>query len=129
MSKLMQNIDMLRAWMQEDSVAGNGDYDQGLMCGVEDRGYQKDGYSAMRYGYDRALERVSEYIDPIIDGLAEDLTTAKSENERLRDALRYLESSASMVALKDNSDANPDAVALRSALMSANDLLASMSAK
>ena len=48
-----------------DAVLGNGEYDQGLMCGVEDRGLQKDGYGAMRYGYDRALERVNEAIDAL----------------------------------------------------------------
>lgn len=55
----------LQNWQDEDSVTGSGDYDRGLMCGIEDRGIE-DRYEAMRYGYDRALERVSERIDPVI---------------------------------------------------------------
>ena len=63
----------LKNWQQEPSVAGAGDYDTGLMCGVEDRGLQKNGYEAMRYGYDRALERVAEHIDPLIEALLRSL--------------------------------------------------------
>lgn len=66
-ARLRAALEDLKDWMSEDSVAGSGDYEQGLMCGIEDRGYQADGYSGMRYGYDRALERVSERIDGVIE--------------------------------------------------------------
>jgi len=73
--------------MQDDpAVAGTGEYESGLLCGIEDRGFQKDGYSAMRHGYDRALERCSEYID---GALAEARKARWREcAERLADAFR-----------------------------------------
>lgn len=60
-------------WGEQPSVTGTGDYDHGMMCGVEDRGYQTDGYSAMRYGYDRALERVAEVIEEPLKALLAEL--------------------------------------------------------
>ena len=49
--------------LQQPEVAGSGEYNIGLLCGVEDRNLQNDGYNAMCYGYDRALECVQEFID------------------------------------------------------------------
>ncbi len=88
---LREALEALQNW-QTDAVLGNGEYDQGLMCGVEDRGYQTDGYSAMRYGYDRAIERVSEEIDGQIEA-ALALNLARQENplaamHREADAIR-----------------------------------------
>src|SRR3990167_6371504 len=56
-------LESLKKWRDPESVSGSGDYDKGLMCGIEDRDLQKDGYEAMRYGYDAALDRVAEEID------------------------------------------------------------------
>ena len=66
LARIREAMEKLQHWQESDAVLGNGEYHQGLLCGVEDRGYQKDGYLAMRYGYDRALERVSEEIDDTI---------------------------------------------------------------
>ncbi|MFU0965744.1 hypothetical protein [Kluyvera ascorbata] len=44
-------------------------HDQGMGCGVEDRGYQRDGYSACSYGWESAMERV--YSEVIPDALPE----------------------------------------------------------
>lgn len=89
-ARLRAALEDLKDWMSEDSVAGSGDYDQGLMCGIEDRGYQADGYSGMRYGYDRALERVSERIDGVIESaLATD--AGKSALEAVRGVAALIE--------------------------------------
>jgi len=64
---MRRTLESLQNWRDPDSVSGNGDYAFGLNCGVEDKGYQTDGYSAMRYGYDAALDRVSEEIDSQIE--------------------------------------------------------------
>lgn len=42
---------------------------QGMGCGVEDRGYQRDGYSACYYGWESAMERV--YSEVIPDAIPE----------------------------------------------------------
>lgn len=39
-------------------------HDQGMGCGVEDRGYQRDGYSACYYGWESAMERVYSEVIP-----------------------------------------------------------------
>lgn len=44
-------------------------HDQGMGCGVEDRGYQRDGYSACYYGWESAMERV--YSEVIPDSIPE----------------------------------------------------------
>ncbi|WP_242673370.1 hypothetical protein [Enterobacter wuhouensis] len=44
-------------------------HDQGMGCGVEDRGYQRDGYSACYYGWESAIERV--YSEVIPDAIPE----------------------------------------------------------
>lgn len=62
---VVSDLETLQNW-RTDAVLGLGEYDQGLMCGVEDRGFQQDGYSAMRYGYDAAIARVEEQIDETI---------------------------------------------------------------
>lgn len=64
---LIAVLQSLAKWQEPESVAGTGDFDNGMMCGLEDRGLQTDGYAAMRHGYDRALERVSEEIDGQIE--------------------------------------------------------------
>jgi hypothetical protein len=68
----------------DPAIQGTGEYDQGLMCGVEDRGFQRDGYSAMRYGYDRALERVNEWL------AARPIPSPGAE-ATIEDAARFLE--------------------------------------
>lgn len=44
-------------------------HDQGMGCGVEDRGLQRDGYAACYYGWDSAMGRV--YSEVIPDALPE----------------------------------------------------------
>lgn len=44
-------------------------HDQGMGCGVEDHGYQRDGYSACAYGWESAMERV--YSEVIPDAIPE----------------------------------------------------------
>ncbi|WP_248623189.1 hypothetical protein [Citrobacter koseri] len=44
-------------------------HDLGMGCGVEDHGYQRDGYSACFYGWDSAMERV--YSEVIPDAIPE----------------------------------------------------------
>lgn len=48
-------------------------HDQGMGCGVEDRGYQSDGYSACYYGWESAMERV--YSEVIPDAIPETPST------------------------------------------------------
>ncbi|WP_404410001.1 hNH endonuclease [Escherichia marmotae] len=47
--------------------------DQGMGCGVEDHGYQRDGYSACYYGWESAMERV--YSEVIPDAIPETTAT------------------------------------------------------
>ncbi|MDD8271145.1 hNH endonuclease [Escherichia coli] len=44
-------------------------HDHGMGCGVEDHGYQRDGYSACYYGWESAMERV--YSEVIPDAIPE----------------------------------------------------------
>ncbi len=44
-------------------------HDQGMGCGVEDRGYQRNGYAACEYGWESAMERV--YSEVIPDAIPE----------------------------------------------------------
>lgn len=44
-------------------------HDQGMGCGVEDHGYQRDGYSACYYGWESAMDRV--YSEVIPDAIPE----------------------------------------------------------
>jgi hypothetical protein len=37
-------------------------HDQGMGCGVEDHGHQRDGYSACYYGWESAMERVYQRL-------------------------------------------------------------------
>lgn len=48
-------------------------HDQGMGCGVEDHGYQRDGYSGCYYGWESAMERV--YSEVIPDAIPETPTT------------------------------------------------------
>lgn len=48
-------------------------HDQGMGCGVEDHGYQRDGYSACYYGWESAMERV--YSEVIPDAIPETPST------------------------------------------------------
>ena len=63
--KLARALEKLKNW-RTPAVLGEGDYHRGLLCGVEDNDLQHEGYNAMRWGYDRALERVAEEIDETI---------------------------------------------------------------
>lgn len=49
-------------------------HDQGMGCGVEDHGYQRDGYSACAYGWESAMERV--YSEVIPDAIPETPATS-----------------------------------------------------
>ncbi|WOJ29050.1 hypothetical protein R1917_13945 [Citrobacter koseri] len=64
-------------------------HDLGMGCGVEDHGYQRDGYSACVYGWDSAMERVySEVIpDAIPETPATDAFLAEVQAHAIRDAL------------------------------------------
>ncbi len=75
LNKCLEAFKSLDKW-QTDAVLGNGEYDSGLMCGIEDRGYQNNGYDGMRYGYDSAIERVSEEIDGTISSMIKELEKA-----------------------------------------------------
>ena len=44
-------------------------HDQGMGCGVEDRSYQRDGYSACAYGWESAMDRI--YSEVIPDAIPE----------------------------------------------------------
>ena len=67
-------------------------HDQGMGCGVEDRGYQRDGNSACYYGWESAMERV--YSEVIPDAIPETPATdafmaevrAQGVEEFLRDS-------------------------------------------
>lgn len=59
------------------AVLREGDYHKGMLCGVEDRNLQRDGYGAMEYGWDAAIERVAEVLDPIVAALAQDAPEGK----------------------------------------------------
>lgn len=55
----------LKTVLEEIINADEPDYhDQGMGCGVEDRGYQRDGYSACYYGWESAMERVYSEVIP-----------------------------------------------------------------
>ena len=51
--------------MSSEPVQGLGEWETGMFCGLEDVGIT-DRYEACRYGYDRAIEKVHEWI---INGL------------------------------------------------------------
>ncbi len=51
----------------EPEINLSGDYNQGLMCGVEDVGHQKDGYSACVYGFEVARDRVTDWAAGIAE--------------------------------------------------------------
>ncbi|HFU0596187.1 TPA: hypothetical protein ACGTUJ_000346 [Escherichia coli] len=60
----------LKSVLEEIINADEPEYhEQGMGCGVEDRGYQRDGYSACYYGWESAMERV--YSEVIPDALPE----------------------------------------------------------
>ncbi|WP_354690917.1 hypothetical protein [Phytobacter sp. RSE-02] len=51
-------------------------HDQGMGCGVEDHGYQRNGYAACSYGWESAMERV--YSEVIPDALPETPVTSSA---------------------------------------------------
>lgn len=53
-----------------------GYHDQGMGCGVEDHGYQRNGYAACSYGWESAMERV--YSEVIPDALPETPATSSA---------------------------------------------------
>ncbi|HDG1664177.1 TPA: hypothetical protein PFE10_003088 [Kluyvera ascorbata] len=55
----------LKSVLEEIINADEPEYhDQGMGCGVEDRGYQRDGYSACSYGWDSAMDRIYSEVIP-----------------------------------------------------------------
>ena len=61
--------------MQDKPVQAQGEWEQGLMCGLEDMSLD-DRYMACRYGYDKALDKVQEWI---IEEIEAALDLAKGE--------------------------------------------------
>ncbi len=56
--------------MQDEPVQGQGEWDRGLFCGLEDRDIT-DRYDACRHGYDKALDKVQEWIIDEIEAAIE----------------------------------------------------------
>ncbi len=56
--------------MEDEPVQAGGEWEQGLFCGLEDMGIT-DRYAACRHGYDKALERVQEWIIDEIESAIE----------------------------------------------------------
>lgn len=55
----------LKSVLEEIINAAEPEYhDQGMGCGVEDRGYQRDGYSACYYGWYSAIDRIYSEVIP-----------------------------------------------------------------
>ncbi|HGV3056709.1 TPA: hypothetical protein ACNB39_001251 [Escherichia coli] len=67
-------------------------HDQGMGCGVEDHGYQRDGYSACYYGWESAMERVySEVIpDAIPETPATDAFLAEVKTEARKEGAHFV---------------------------------------
>ena len=61
--------------MQDKPVQAQGEWEQGLMCGLEDMSID-DRHMACRHGYDKALDKVQEWI---IDEIEAALDLAKGE--------------------------------------------------
>ena len=61
--------------MGDDPVQAGGEWEQGLFCGLEDMDIT-DRYAACRHGYDKALEKVQEWIIDEIEAAIE-----KAENK------------------------------------------------
>ena len=59
--KLVAGIKEAADAMHKPAVRGEGDWQRGMFCGLEDRGIA-DRYDACVYGYDKALERVQEWV-------------------------------------------------------------------
>jgi|GEM_PF-1161245 len=75
-------------------------HDQGMGCGVEDRGYQRDGYSACYYGWESAMERV--YSEVISDAIPETpATDAFLAEVRAQESKRVYESILDNPAVTD----------------------------
>lgn len=43
-----------------------GDWEKGLFCGLEDKGFQCDGYAACVYGFEAGVERVLKWAQGIV---------------------------------------------------------------
>lgn len=55
----------LKSVLEEIINAAEPEYhEQGMGCGVEDRGYQRDGYSACSYGWYSAIDRIYSEVIP-----------------------------------------------------------------
>lgn len=63
--ELLEELQQAVETMQGDPVQGVGEWQSGLFCGLEDRGIT-DRYEACQHGYNKALDRVQEWI---IDGM------------------------------------------------------------
>lgn len=64
--------------MGDAPVQGCGEWQRGLFCGLEDMEIT-DRYAACRYGYDKALSKVQEWIIEEIEAAIEKTTIANSE--------------------------------------------------
>lgn len=75
-------------------------HDQGMGCGVEDHGYQRDGYSACYYGWESAMDRV--YSEVIPDAIPETpATDAFLAEVRAQESKRVYESILDNPAVTD----------------------------
>ena len=59
--KLEKAVQLAINGMDSDSITLLGEYHTGLYCGLEDRGIT-DRYYACDYGYEKALEKVEEWV-------------------------------------------------------------------
>lgn len=55
----------------EDQLTLSGDYGNGLRCGVEDRGHQRDGYAAAERGFREGVERTVDWAQGIVSDALE----------------------------------------------------------
>jgi len=69
--KLVAGIKEAANAMDKPAVQGEGDWQRGMFCGLEDRGIT-DRYDACVYGYDKALERVQEWVIAGLEALLDE---------------------------------------------------------
>lgn len=124
----------LKTVLEEIINADQPEYhDQGMGCGVEDRGYQRDGYSACYYGWESAMERVYSEVIPnsLPETPATDTFLAEVRAQAIRDALDessdYLDSDCVMdrldISYEDADLRTSGAIELHDALVAvANEL-------
>ncbi|WP_308537731.1 hypothetical protein [uncultured Kluyvera sp.] len=89
----------LKSVLEEIINADEPEYhDQGMGCGVEDRGYQRDGYSACSYGWDSAMDRIYSEVIPeaLPETPATDAFLAEVRAQGVEMAMEHMQSSGSL---------------------------------